>query len=151
MIILNTYTVDKLEHYGVRGDVEKLLKSYLTNRKQYVSVNGNGSKKISTATGVPQGSVLGPFFFLVYLNDLVLYFNFDTLMYADDKVLTISSNTITNLTEIVEFEFRKVQKWCEVNKLTLNINKTQSLFFDESSIINNAKISFDSYSISINK
>ena len=71
-------------------------------------------------------------------------------MYADDTVLTFSSNSITNLTEIAEFELRKVQKWYEVNKLTLNINKTQSLYFDKSSNINNAKKAFDGYSISTN-
>ena len=54
--------IDKLEHYGVRGNGIKLLKSYLTNRKQYFSTNDNGSKKIFVATGLPQDSVLGPFF-----------------------------------------------------------------------------------------
>ena len=72
-------------------------------------------------------------------------------MYADDTVLTISSNTISNLTEIAEFELRKVHKWYEVNKLTFNINKTLNLLLDKSYNINNAKISFDGYSISINK
>ena len=72
--------IDKLEHYGVRGNGIKLLKSYLTNRKQYFSTNDNGSKKISIATGLPQDSVLGPFFCLVYVNDLAICSNFDTLM-----------------------------------------------------------------------
>ena len=54
-------------------------------------------------------------------------------MCANDTALTISSNTITNLTETAEFKLGKVQKWCEVNKLTLTIYKTQSLFFDKMS------------------
>ena len=73
--------IDKLEHYAIRGHAITLLKFYLTNQKQHVSINGNDSKKIFIATGVPQGSVLGPFFFLVYVNDLALCSNFDTLMF----------------------------------------------------------------------
>ena len=121
------------------------VKSFLTNRKQYVSINGSGSKKISIATRVLQGSVLSPLFFLVYVSDLARCSNFDILTYADDTVVTVSSNIIPNLTEIAKFDLRKVQKWYEVNKLTLNINKTQSLFFDKRSNINNYSISANKY------
>ena len=66
-------------------------------------------KKDSIAAGVPQGNVLGPFF-LVYVKDLALRSEFDTLIYADDTVSTISSNTILSSTEITKFELGKVQK-----------------------------------------
>ena len=95
---------EKLEHYGVKGAAIKLIKSYLKNRKQFVFVNGNDSKRVFVVTGVPPGSALSPFFFLVYVNHLALRSNFDTLMYSNDTVLTISGKTFSNLTEIAEFE-----------------------------------------------
>ena len=80
--------MDKLEHYGIRGNVHSLLHSYLTNRFQYTVLNDlTFSDQHSIATGVPQGSGLGPFLFLVYINGLPNACNAETILNADDSAL----------------------------------------------------------------
>ena len=85
--------MDKLSHYGVNGVVKKLLQSYLSNRHQVVDFNGSTSDTLEIKTGVPQGSVLGPFLFSVYINDLPTCTDiFNMIMYADDTTLICDIN-----------------------------------------------------------
>ena len=77
---------DKLKYYGVRGNVNKLICSYLSNRNQYVSLNGFDSEIKHINCGVPQGSSLGPLLFLIYINDFRLCLNkTETGHFADDE------------------------------------------------------------------
>ena len=77
-----------MKHYGIDGLAHKLIKSYLKNRKQYVEFNNNCSEMENIKNGVPQGSILGPLLFLIYINDIPNVSNvFNFLVYADDTTL----------------------------------------------------------------
>ena len=84
--------IQKLLYYGFRGNSQKLIKSFLTNRKQCVSINGFESEKLDVTCGVPQGSTLGPLLFLIYINDLRLSLKFSTAShFADDTCIIYQS------------------------------------------------------------
>ena len=76
----------KLEKYDMRGNALKIIKNFVTNRKQFVSINYTSSKKQNISCGVPQGSVLGPLLFSIYINNLPKASNFETRPFADDTV-----------------------------------------------------------------
>ena len=120
----------KLEHYGIRGSVLDWFRSYLRGRLQYVSVNAHSSDLLPISCGVPQGSVLGPLLFLIYVNDLpniskVLQF----YLFADDTSIYYKSDNLLTLQKVVNRELRKVRKWLEANRLSLNISKTNYVIF----------------------
>ena len=121
----------KLEHYGIRGLPLQWFKDYLCNRFQFVNYDGHSSLKQIITCGVPQGSVLGPTLFLLYINDLpnsTNYFNFR--LFADDSNLFHTfpprQNSI-DMDNIVNMHLDKVTIWCKVNKLTVNLLKTNYL------------------------
>ena len=101
--------LDKLEHYGIRGNALKWFQSYLSGRTQYVTVNGHVSDPLPITCGVPQGSVLGPLF-LIYVNDLP---NVSKIMqfylFADDTSIYFDSDNLFNLQKIVNRELKKVE------------------------------------------
>ena len=115
--------LDKLEHYGIRGNALKWFQSYLSGRTQYVTVNGHVSDPLPITCGVPQGSVLDPLLFLIYVNNLpnvskVMQF----YLFADDTSIYFDSDNLFNLLKIVSRELKKVRKWLEANRLALNID-----------------------------
>ena len=88
----------KLEHYGIRGTINKWFESYLSNRKHFVSINGFDSNLHDVNHGVPQGSVLGPLLFLIYINDLNRSIKFSkTYHFADDTNLLITNQSIKSI------------------------------------------------------
>ena len=120
----------KLAHYGVRGHANSFFKSYLCNRSQYIAINGVKSSTQNITCGVPQGSVLGPILFLIYVNDLHRCLGDSiTRMFADDTNLTLYHKNNTELKKISISKTKALMKWCDCNKLTINWNKTHYVLF----------------------
>ena len=121
----------KLEHYGIRGIVNDWFTSYLTSRKQITEFGpSNISKKATVLSGVPQGSVLGPLLFLVYINDICNSCNrMKFYLSADDTNLLYSDKNLKSLESTVNDELCKLYDWLIANKLSLNIKKSNYVIF----------------------
>ena len=126
----HTILSDKLRYYGIRGTAYNLLRSYLANREQFVELNDTASKTLHIVTGVPQGSILGPLLFLIYINDFPLSSNFfKFIRYADDTTLYSQFDNAEIANHDIEFkinnELSNINDWLKINKLALNIKKSK--------------------------
>ena len=121
----------KLEYYGIRGATKKMVKSYLSNRKQYIIFDKNKKTEYCNITcGVPKGSILGPLLFLIYVYDFHrASTEISTIMFADDTNLFISDKNINQLFSRMNIELIKVSTWFKANKLSLNVTKTKFTLF----------------------
>lgn len=122
--------INKMYHYGIRGPILSWFKDYLTNRHQCTVFS---SKKTSTTTvklGVPQGSVLGPILFLIYINDISnLFIKAKSILFADDMTLYLTGPNQDQLVLNANHELEKLYQWCLCNRLTINKKKKKNLLY----------------------
>ena len=133
----HTILLSKLYHYGVRGITHEWFTSYLCNRKQYVYVNNATSDSLPVVCGVPQGSILGPLLFLIYINDLNFISKIVTfIMFADDTNIFIAGHRLNDITLLINQELEKINTWFCANLLSLNVKKTNYILFGNKNLPN---------------
>ena len=129
-------SLHKLDKIGVKGNTKKLIQNYLKDRKQRTNVNGIDSDLSTVTCGVPQGSVVGPLLFLIYINDLCNTIEFcSTYLYADDTVLVANALTIADAHVRLQHDLDNVANWCKGNKLSINIKKNKSMIVGTRSMV----------------
>ena len=120
-----------MEHCCIKGIALNWFISYLSKRKQYVSVNGHTSEYLNISCEVPQGSVLGPLLFLIYINDFPnVSKHLRFYLAADDTNIYFEAKGLETLQKVINRELRHVKKWLDANKLALNIEKTKFSVFN---------------------
>ena len=121
--------IKKLEHFGFRGQCSDYISSYYSNREQYVRVDGYNSFSEPVVSGVPQGSILGPLCFSLYINDLPLAVKEEVILFADDAAFVIISRTLAGLYEKIREMFSDLSRYLNMNKLIPNSGKSKLLMF----------------------
>ena len=116
--------------YGIRGNILDWFKNYLNNKEQFTFIDNTHSDKKNISCGIPQGSVLGPLLFLIYINDIPnvskkLY----SILFADHTSVFLEGNNLNSLSTIINEELNKISVWLAFNKLTLNIEKSYYVIF----------------------
>ena len=120
----------KLDHYGIRGNAYTLLKTYLTGRKQFVSVNEAISSTADIEYGVPQGSNLGSILFSIYVNDFFNTYDSAPVLYADDTCIKVEAETTNDLELLLNQAIEKASNWMKANKLTINAAKSNIMIIN---------------------
>ena len=119
----------KLGAIGANSQTVNWFNSYLTSRSQYVQVSDVSSNQRDVLCGVPQGSIIGPLLFIVYVNDMSNAVKCDLYLYADDSALIISGKSLTEIEKLLSDNMSLVSQWLIDNKLSLHLGKTESILF----------------------
>ena len=131
----------KLNHYGIRGVANNWLTSYLYNRQQYVNINDQESDMVNVVCGVPQGSIIGPKLFILYISDIcntssLLKF----ILFADDTTIFWSGSDLNELSRHMSNELVKFSIWFAINKLSLSVAKTNFMVFSNHTKTSNVTV-----------
>ena len=121
--------IDKLEAIGLDNNAVSWMHSYLVGREQMVEVNGTLSPPLQVTCGVPQGSILGPLLFLIYVNDMASACDCDLFLFADDSALLVSDKDNLQVEKALSSELNKICTWLNDNKLSIHLGKTESILF----------------------
>lgn len=124
------FLIAKFRYYGISDNSVKIIQAYLNNRSQYVAVSNRKTSDLGTVTmGVPQGSVLGPFLFIVFINDFTagLNVNVNKIVYADDITVMGAHSNLQDLTTIMNEAYKNSLEWFTNNELVCNNDKTQKM------------------------
>ena len=117
--------MEKLNHYGIKGTPNQWFTSYLKNRSQSVTLDGTLSEKLPVHCGVPQGSILGPLLFLIYINDMNKALKkCKVFHFADDTNLLYSNPDPKKIQKVLNKELKLLYDWLCANRLSLNVVKT---------------------------
>ena len=128
-IVNHEILLRKLDHYGMRGIVNEWFKNYWTERKQILKYKSQQSESLAITCGVPQGSVLAPLLFLIYMNDISRCSKrLSFILFADDTNLFYSHKNV-DILYLMNQELENITSWLSCNKLSLNVKKTHFMVF----------------------
>ena len=127
--VQHTILLEKLKAIGMEEIAVQWFQSYLTGREQLVDISDTFSEKCSVECGVPQGSILGPLLFLLYVNDMRAAVKCKLLLYADDSALIVSGEDVSVIEQTLESELESLNKWLIDNRLSPHLGKTELILF----------------------
>ena len=128
--------IAKLDQVSVEGTCLELFKSYLTNRKQIVVIEGNKSNIKDVTAGVPQGSRLGPLLFILYVNDILDDLESEVMIFADDTTLLATGHDPAETSATINRDLQKISEWATKWKVTFNASKSKDMIFSNKQLFN---------------
>ena len=125
-----SHDIQKLDHYGIRGISNDWFRSNLSDRSRFVSTNGFNSDYKTIKYSVPQGSVVGPLLFLIFINDLnTAIKHSETFHFADDTCLLNIKDSVKQINKVFNLDLKFLVQWLNDNRISLNVAKTEVVIF----------------------